>query len=112
MRNEKSRELLKQTVIQMMEITNNIYIGIDWELREVSHEDHMLVELFNTNVDLIQLYLDFLYPERQKGAVKKLHFVRGPTVKTTEGRVDEKESTKKYLSEIIDNQYKVQSNEK
>ena len=61
MRNEKSRELLKQTVTQILEINNNIYIDIDWELREVSNEDHMLVKLFNTNVDLIQLYLDFLY---------------------------------------------------
>ena len=61
MRNEKSRELLKQTVTQILEINNNIYIDIDWELREVSNEDHMLIKLFNTNVDLIQLYLDFLY---------------------------------------------------
>ena len=112
MRNEKSRELLKQTVIEILEINNNIYKDIDWELREVSDEDHMLVKLFNTNVDLLQLYLNFLYPERKKGAVKKLHFVRGPTVKTTGERVNVKESRKKYLSAIIDNQYKVQSNEK
>ena len=70
-----SRELLEESVKSLIDINNNIYTRISWlPKEEISEYDYELIRLFNSNIDLTQRLLDFLYPERQKGDVRKLCF--------------------------------------
>lgn len=72
-----SRHILEESVKSLIDINNNIYTKISWLPKEkISADDYELIRLFNSNIDITQILLDFLYPERHKGDVRKLRFKR------------------------------------
>ncbi len=61
-----NNELLQETIEANIKICNQIYTQIDRTPQKKSDADFMLVKTFNTLVELNQMALDILYPERNK----------------------------------------------
>ena len=59
-----NKELLQEMVESNMQTCNQIYTQIDRTPKKKSDADFWLVKSFNTLVELNQMALDILYPER------------------------------------------------